>query len=210
MKAHRSLTMRGGLVAFLAAFSMAVFPPSLRAKDVPVTYDIVFSSQGAKIGADAEIRIANIQAAGPWRTGAIQITAVDASKEVNADSDARSVTIQRETAIAFSNEPKIFSVPLKVSAAGEFGLRLEVRVTGTDGRTLALTTAVSVLAEDGQVWFGLGSISSAAANRILVRSGNVQFKPGDPEIPPVARAEIQRWAEERQRKQLENKNRQAK
>lgn len=182
---------------------------SSRAKQVPVTFEIRFPSQGVKIGDDAEIRISRIEAPAPWRTGTIEVTAIDASKEVNPDSDPASVTIRRETAINFSNDPAtVFSIPLKVTAPGEFGLGIKVQVTGLDGRKYAYSTSVTLLAEEGQLWFGESSISSAAANRIMHRAGVVNFKPGASEMPAVARDEIARWAAERQRKQLEVKSRQ--
>lgn len=178
------------------------------AKEVPVAFEVSFPSQGVKIGGDAEIRISRIEAKTPWRAGTIEVTAIDASKEVNPDSDPASVTIRRATAISFSNDPSTsFSIPLKVTAPGEFGLGITVQVTGLDGQRYWYPVSVTLLAEEGQVWFGQSSISSAAANRILHRAGVVNFKPGDAEMPAVARDEIARWAAERQRKQLEVKGR---
>ena len=187
----------------------ACFAPQAWAKrPPPVMFEVGFPNQGARIGREAQLDVSKVVSSVPWTKGFIRITAIDANREVNAESDPKSVSIPRETAITFVNDPNhTYTIPLTVTAAGEFGLGVEVRVTGNDGKEYWFRISVTILAEDGQVWFGNDSIESAGVNRIATRTSTAgKRQPGAPPEGP-AKEEIQRWLKEREKKQLENKNR---
>lgn len=90
---------------FMCSFLLtACFAPQAWAKrPPPVMFEVGFPSQGARIGREAQLDISKVVSSVPWSKGVIRITAIDANREVNADSDPKSVAIPRETAITFAN-----------------------------------------------------------------------------------------------------------
>ena len=198
------------LLSFLCtALLCAGWSPSLHAKrPPPVRFAVEFPQQGAAIGESSSIRLSGFGSEVPWTRGAIRITAVEARKDVNPSSEAAAVSVPRETPIASPGTE--FTIPVKVSAPGEYGLRIEVRVSARDGKEYSNTFVVAVLAEDGAVWLGSDSIEAAGVNRIrAARDGS--GAPGSRKrvsaVAENANEEISRWVKEREARQLENKSR---
>lgn len=162
---------------------LLVLPLTLLAKQTPLTCEVNFPSQGAKIGADAVIVVDHIRTSIPWNRGVIEITRVDPIRDTNPFSSTRSVVIQRNTTIACTNSQ--IDIPIKVTDSGEFKILLQLRITAPDGKTLAHSKSIFLIASDKQIWFGEGAISNATLNRALARGEKTITRQGNSTSPYI-------------------------